>query len=119
MTISSILMRTERHARGAAGRRSFLVGLGAAGALALAGRPAAAFTVADARSLIDSVVRDVNGIIASGKAEAAMLRDFEALFVRYADVPAIARSALGPAARSASAAELQGFTRAFQGYIAR
>jgi phospholipid transport system substrate-binding protein len=85
----------------------------------MAARPAAAFDVGDARRLIDSVVDDINAIIASGKAEAGMLRDFEAVFARYADVPTIARSALGPAARTASAAELQGFTRAFQGYIAR
>lgn len=114
MTISSILTRTD------ATRRTVLVGLGAAaGALAVGARPAAAFTVGDARMLIDSVVRDVNAIIASGRAEAAMLREFEMLFARYADVPTIARSALGPAARTASNAELQAFTRAFQGYIAR
>jgi phospholipid transport system substrate-binding protein len=61
----------------------------------------------------------VNGAINSGKSEAAMLKDFEGIFARYADVPAIARSALGPTARSASPAELAAFTTAFQGYIAR
>jgi phospholipid transport system substrate-binding protein len=80
---------------------------------------AAAFSVDDARRLIDTVVADVNRVIASGKPEAAMLRDFEAIFARYADVPAIARSALGPAARSASQGDLRSFTQAFQGYIAR
>jgi phospholipid transport system substrate-binding protein len=114
MTISSTLTRTD------CGRRAFLAGFGAAAGLVVLGaRPAAAFGVGEARTLIDSVVRDVNGIIASGQSEPAMLRAFEALFVRYADVPTIARSALGPAARTASNAEVQAFTRAFQGYIAR
>jgi phospholipid transport system substrate-binding protein len=115
MTISSIPTTTEALPT----RRAFVLLAAAGGAAALVPRAAAAFTVADARQLIDSAVADVNRIIASGKAEAAMLRDFEALFARYADVPTIARSALGPAARSASAAEMQGFTRAFQAYIAR
>jgi phospholipid transport system substrate-binding protein len=48
-----------------------------------------------------------------------MLRDFERLFSRNADVPTIARSALGPAARSASKAQLSAFTKAFQGYLSR
>jgi phospholipid transport system substrate-binding protein len=121
MPISSIPTKIDRAQPGLhLARRSFLAGLGAsAGAVALGVRPAGAFTVDEARQLIDAVVRDVNAIIASGKDEPAMLRDFEALFARYADVPTIARSALGPAARTASNAELQGFTLAFQGYIAR
>jgi phospholipid transport system substrate-binding protein len=48
-----------------------------------------------------------------------MLRDFEKLFASYADVPTIARSALGPAARQASSAQLSAFSKAFQGYISR
>jgi phospholipid transport system substrate-binding protein len=39
--------------------------------------------------------------------------------MRYADVPTIARSALGPAARSASKAQLSSFTKAYQGYVSR
>ena len=48
-----------------------------------------------------------------------MLREFEQLFAAYADVPTIARSALGPAARTASKAQLSAFTKAFRGYISR
>ena len=62
---------------------------------------------------------DINGIINSGKGEAGMLKDFERLFTRYADVPTIARSVLGTAARSASKAQLSAYTKAFQGYISR
>ncbi len=85
----------------------------------VAARPAAALDVARARDLIDRLVGEINAIINSGKSEQAMYRDFEAVFARYADVPTIARSALGPAARQASAAQMQAYTAAFQGYIAR
>lgn len=99
-------------------RRGFAVALAGAAAMALP-LPAAALDVAEARALIDSAVADVNRIINSGKAESAMYGDFERLFVRYADVPVIARSALGPAARQASTAQMQAFTKAFQGYLSR
>jgi phospholipid transport system substrate-binding protein len=89
--------------------------------LVLAGLPrgAAALTVDEARGLVDKTVADINAIINSGKSEGAMYRDFERLFASYADVPTIARSALGPAAREASKAQLSAFTKAFQGYISR
>ena len=48
-----------------------------------------------------------------------MYREFERVFIRYADVPIIARSALGIAARGASDAQMNAFTLAFQGYISR
>ncbi|MCX7888850.1 MAG: ABC transporter substrate-binding protein [Rhodobacteraceae bacterium] len=91
------------------------------GAVALAVWPygAMAMTVDEARSKIGRVVADINAIINSGKPEAAMLKDFEQILVRYADVNYIAKSALGPAGRSASAAEIAAYTQAFQGYIAR
>jgi phospholipid transport system substrate-binding protein len=100
-------------------RRALVLGL--ASGLVLIGQPQAAeaLTVDEARGLVDRTVADINGIINSGKSETAMLRDFEKLFTRYADVPTIARSALGPAARQASKGQLSGFTKAFQGYISR
>ncbi|MFN3645245.1 MAG: phospholipid-binding protein MlaC [Gemmobacter sp.] len=87
--------------------------------LLLAGAPVLAFTVEQARALIDRAIGEVNATINSGKPEAAMLKDFEGIFARYADVPTIARSALGPAARSASPAQMQAFTEAFRIYISR
>jgi len=100
-------------------RRSLLAG--AAAALGAAAVPHGAFALdaGSARALIDKAVGEVNGIISSGQSEGAMLGSFEKLFARYADVPTIARSALGPAARSASKGDLAAFTKAFQGYIAR
>ncbi len=98
-------------------RRTFGLGLGAG--LALTALPAAALNTDQARALIDKAVGDINKVIASGKSESAMLGDFEKLFARYADVPTIARSALGVAARSASDAQMKAFTKAFQVYISR
>ena len=100
-------------------RRGFVAGLATTGALAALPLPALALTADAAKSLVDKTVGDINSIINSGKSEGAMLGDFERLFARYADVPAIARSALGPAARGASAGQMSAFTKAYQGYIGR
>ena len=100
-------------------RRGFGIGLvGGAAALALP-MPAAALTVDQARTLVGKTIADVNATINSGKSASAMYGDFERIFSRYADVPTIARSALGPAARTASNAQLSAFTNAYQSYISR
>ncbi|MGR3501797.1 MlaC/ttg2D family ABC transporter substrate-binding protein [Pseudaestuariivita sp.] len=99
-------------------RRSFIAGLGAAG-LTFAAAPALALTEGTAKRLVDGIVGDINQIIASGKSEGAMIRDFERVFVRYADVPTIALYTLGRDGRQASNAQKRAFTQAFQGYIAR
>lgn len=86
--------------------------------LALVPRPVLALTEAAAKALVGSVVADINRIIDSGKSEAAMIRDFEKLFTRYADVPIMARYALGADVRRASSAQLRRFTKAFSSYVA-
>ncbi len=112
-------MRNDIFTRIQLGRRGAL-GILAASAAALAlPRAAQALTVAEARSLIDRAVADVNAVIDSGASEASMLASFEKIFVKYADVPTIARSSLGPAARGANPAELAAYSKAFQGYISR
>lgn len=98
-------------------RRDVVIGLTAAGLLAPL--PALALTEARARQLVDSVVADVNTVIASGKPESAMYRDFERIFAQYSDTAYIAAYALGADARRASAAQKQAFSRAFQTYVAR
>ncbi len=100
-------------------RRAFGAGFAAGAATLALPRVAIALTVEDARALVGRTIDGVNSIINSGKSESAMLGDFEKLFARYADVPVIARSALGVAAKSASKAQLSAFTKAFQGYISR
>lgn len=100
-------------------RRSFVTTV-CAGLTALAlPLPALALTEARAASLVNEVVTEINRVIASGKSESAMIRDFEKLFVRYGDVPIMARYALGSDARTATPAQLRSFTQAFQGYISR
>lgn len=100
-------------------RRRFAAGF-AIGSVALAlPLPLRALTVDEARSLVDRAVADINKVINSGKSESAMFGDFERIFSKYADVPVIARSALGVAAKSASSGQMSAFTKAFQGYISR
>lgn len=100
-------------------RRAVVAGLVAGAALAVLPMPALALSADQAKTLVDKTVADINSIISSGKGEGAMLRDFEKLFSRYADVPTIARSVLGPAARTASKGQLSAYTKVFQGYISR
>ncbi|MEL7461764.1 MAG: ABC transporter substrate-binding protein [Pseudomonadota bacterium] len=100
-------------------RRSVLAGLVASVAVASLPNRALALTNGEAAALVNRVVADINSIINSGKSRSAMFRDFEGIFSRYGDVPTISRSALGPAARSASPAQLSAFSDAFGGYLAR
>ena len=99
-------------------RRSFLTGLTASAALVPAA-PLWALNEAGASSLINSLVTDINKVIASGKAENAMFREFERIFKRYSDTSYIAAYALGVDARRASAAQKRNFSKTFQGYISR
>ncbi|KNG94704.1 MlaC/ttg2D family ABC transporter substrate-binding protein [Pseudaestuariivita atlantica] len=100
-------------------RRRRVLGLMAALPFATLPLPALALSEAKAKRLVEGIVADINRIIASGKSEAAMIRDFERIFVEYADVPTIALYTLGRDGRQASNAQKRAFTEAFQGYIAR
>ena len=105
---------------GAISRRAMVGGL-FSGTIALSGLASPAFALSKdgAKALIDQLVGEINKVIASGKSEGAMIRDFERIFGRYADVNIIARSALGADSRRASAGQLRSFTTAFRSYIAR
>ena len=100
-------------------RRAFGAGLATGVSYLALALPVRALTVDQARSLIDKAISEVNATINSGKSETAMYKDFERIFATYADVPTIARSALGTAARTASAAQMSAYTRTYQGYISR
>lgn len=100
-------------------RRSTLMGLAASAAALAVPQTVWALNTDQARSLIDKLVGEINRVINSGKSEAAMYGDFEKIMATYADVPIIAQSALGVAARSASPAQMKAFTDAFLGYISR
>ena len=96
-------------------RRSFLLGLTST----MVAGPAFALDKATATQLVDRLVAEINRAINFGGSEAKLITAFENIFAQYADVNIIARSALGPAARSASSSELSAFILAFRGYIAR
>lgn len=100
-------------------RRALIAGVLGGGALVALPRSAFAFDVAGARKLVNSVVDDINRIINSGEPETQMISDFAQVFSKYADVPIIARSSLGIAARSATPSQLAAYTEAFRGYMAR
>ncbi len=100
-------------------RTALKTGLATALIAALPATGALALTEARAKALIDQVVSDINRVIASGKPLSAMIRDFEKIFRKYADVNIIARSTLGADSRRASAAQMRAFTDAFRGYVAR
>lgn len=100
-------------------RRAVIAGMMATSAvLALAG-PAAALNTDQARSLVDTVVGDINKVINSGGSLNQMIGQFEQIFNRYADVEIIAQSSLGVAFRSASPAQRRAYVEAFRGYLAR
>lgn len=101
-------------------RRTVLAGMAAVTLAAiLPFRPALALTADQARALIDRAVNEINSIINSGASQSRMFSQFEQIFRRYADTSTIARSVLGPPARSLSGSEMSRFTDAFTGYVAR
>ena len=118
MTLSQSAKRSPDGAQCARGsmfsRRSLLVGLSM---LPLA-PPLAALTRDAATDLVDIVVGEINAIISADTSDAAKINAFEQLFAQYADVNIIARSVLGPPARSASPAQINAFVKAFQVYMA-
>jgi phospholipid transport system substrate-binding protein len=93
--------------------------MAAAAALPFASMPAFALSSGQAEKLIDKLVAEVMSVINSGKSEAAMFKDFEKIFAKYADVPTVAKTSLGTPWRSASAAQQKAYVKAFSGYLAR
>ena len=71
-----------------------------------------------ATQIVYLAVHEINQIINSGNTEEHMLRSFEGVFNEYADVPTIAKYALGRDARTASATQLKDYTKAFSVYFA-
>ena len=100
-------------------RRSFAALTASAFAMAALPFEATALTVDEARTLVDKLIAEINGVISSGRSEAAMIGDFEGIFSRYADGDYIALSALGPAGRQASDGQKKAFRAAFRHYLAR
>lgn len=101
-------------------RRALLAGATALALVAgLGPRGAWAMSTAQATTLVNALIIDINKVIAAGESEDRMIHDFEGIFDRYADVPAIARYALGADARRATRGQMARFTAAFRLYITR
>ena len=90
----------------------------ASSSIAIAATPSWALTQDEARKLVDSLVAKINSVIGSDKSEAAMIKEFQGIFRRYADVPIMAQYALGVDGRRASASQKRAFGKAFEIYIA-
>lgn len=100
-------------------RRGFIAAGTAGVAATLAPAPAWAMTEAQAKALITDLVTQINAVIGSGRSEAAMYREFERIFRRYADIKYVAQYVMGPDARRAKNAQRAAFTEAFTSYISR
>ena len=71
----------------------------------------------DAEVLVTNLVADINAVISSGSSEALMVKQFEEIFKLYADVPTIARYALGNDARALSKSQMEKFTKIYSVYV--
>ena len=78
-----------------------------------------AFKKSDAEKLIKNLTNDVLGAVNEQKSEDIMFSRFEEIFSKYADVPLIARKALGPTWRGPSKAQTSAYVSAFRCYMAR
>jgi phospholipid transport system substrate-binding protein len=96
-------------------RRAFLAGTAAL----VAAAPARAASAAEAVALVARLAGELMQLVNSGRGEAQIYAGFEGVLARYADMPAVAASVLGPPWRGASAAQKRGFVAAFQHYLAR
>ena len=71
----------------------------------------------DAEVLVTNLVADINAVISSGSSELVMVKQFEEIFKLYADVPTIARYALGNDARAVSKSQMEKFTKIYSVYV--
>ena len=98
-------------------RRFFIAGLGST--LIVPAMPSFAMTQGGASKLVNSLVNDINGVIASGKNETEMYQEFERIFERYSDTSYISAYAMGVDGRRATSTQKRAFSNAFHTYIAR
>ena len=80
---------------------------------------AAALDTVSAKKLVDALVGEINRVIASGKSEQAMYKNFKRIFAKYGDTSYIAAYAMGNDGRRASGAQKKKFSAEFQTYISR
>lgn len=101
-------------------RRSATGLIGAALAtFTLAPTTVSALSNESAKSLVNALVGEINKVIASGKSEQAMYRDFKRIFAKYGDTSYIAAYAMGNDGRRASGSQKKAFSDEFENYISR
>ena len=100
-------------------RRALMLGVAAVAVLSALGGPARAVSTGQAQALVTQLAGELTSLVNSGRSEAQMYAGFEAILQRYADMPAVGASVLGPAWRGASAGQKQAFVAAFQRYLSR
>lgn len=100
-------------------RRTVVLGMTATATLLPLASPAIALSENQATAHVQKLINAINNVIASGKSEANMIKEFEKIFVKYSDVKYLASYVLGVERRRASASQKKAFAKAFQGYIAR
>ncbi len=99
-------------------RRTVVLGMTATATLLPLASPAIALSENQATAHVQKLINAINKVIASGKSEANMIKEFEKIFVKYSDVKYLASYVLGVERRRASASQKKAFAKAFQGYIA-
>lgn len=100
-------------------RRAVMRGAAGLGlAFALTGT-ARADAVSTAQQLVTTLAGELTTLVNSGQSANQVIGSFQTLLTRYADMTAISASVVGPAWRSATAAQKQAFVPAFTGYFAR
>ncbi len=109
----------RQFANGMMTRRTMIGGMLAAGLVMALGAPLQAASAAQAETLVNRLVGDINEVISTGASEQQMIAQFERIFRSYGDMPYIAAYVMGVEARRATAAQKQAFTQAFSSYISR
>lgn len=100
-------------------RRALMRGAAGLGlAFAILG-PAAAQSTSAAQQLVVTLSAELTRLVNSGQPAAQVIGSFQTLLTRYADMTAVSASVVGPAWRSASAAQKQAFVPAFTNYFAK
>ena len=100
-------------------RRSVLAGCAGLIAAAALASPATADATSDAQALVQNLAAEMTRLVNSGRSESQLYGEFERVLARYADLPAVAASVLGPPWRSATDAQKRTFVAAFQSYLSR
>lgn len=115
-------LKTHSHSiidKNSVSRRFVLTGTAGVFLAGLIPSYALALSESSANGLIEKVVADIQTIINSGKSQAQMLSDFNAIFRDYGEVSLIAKTALGAPGRAASSGQIAAYVRGFQSYISR